>query len=875
MPKRSKRHTSRYEKNDAGGCISGLMNIFEFRHHRLNRKLLSDIEPGSKQHNGLGSSNERPTLQNSTKKKGKNPKNLEDIKTSVKKLMEDDMVDEQFPDKPSNVSRGNSEELNSNCRNVRNGSRRRNRTSRTSVDMDLCDEDSLKIVVPKYLSQELIEHKSSETSNLQTLIEELSKIQSNSTEFTSDDLDQHVEQNLVVIPEKLSAAIKVIISERHLEQDDKTSHSNEFMDALEMINSNKQVLLKLLEDSNPQLVKQMEGSERASLKNDQKSNSLRMKHRNFFRKRSKSLDSNPLEGEEKCNSSSKIVILKPGLAGSRFLDNGSSKVEGDRHSSHFFFAEIKRRLQNAMGKDHRGDSFYRYSEHNNKGDGGDNLGWRSPNRNHFYTEVFAKPSPSFRRDNISKSNDVENAITKNNSGVSNIYIEAKKHLSEMLNAGEDNPDSVQKQSPKSLGGILSLPAYKDLSTWSHEKDTEDSFVTARSRLSSTGPPQGVNHSPQHVQDEGHGYISSSEKSIDNQIDTISEIIHENGHSPDSNCIATYEETTVFIEDVISPKNSLEIAESAPTSIQEDDKILDDVAVSVNMVPDKEDVGDDNAGICNENPSSKCSDSDSIEDGQQSPSVSSTVNAKVEDDENVSDRTNRKSPISVLEPLFSDDDISPRRPKDRQIGIEIRPQKIHFVDERISVSGVGINTMSVLEDGESPFDYVEAVLLGSDLNWDDFLERWLSSDQILDPTVFQEVELFSSRHNDQKLLFDCTNEILKEVCDRYFGCYVGASSNRQSIQQAPTGMNLINEIWEGVEWCLFQHLPSKSLDQLVGSDMKISRIWMDFRVDTEHIGIEIEAAILEKLLEDIVGSFLDDNLIANPGGPHETDISIHS
>ncbi|GAA0164353.1 hypothetical protein LIER_20011 [Lithospermum erythrorhizon] len=933
MPKRSERHPSHCEKNHGGGCISGLMNIFEFRHSRLNRKLISDTEPVNRQNTGfkvLGSSSERLTLQNYTKKKEKNHKNLEDtkttdfVKTSVKKLMEDDMVNEQLPNKPIHLSKGSPEEFNSNRRNDRKDSRRRSRASRSSIDMDLCDEDILKFVDPKYLSQQANNDKTSEAPNLQTLIEELSKIHSRSTECTSDYLDtdihMHLDHAVVVIPDELSAAIKVIISERHLEEDDKTRHSREFMDALEMINSNKQALLELLQDSNSQFLKQMEGSERASLKNDQKSNSLRgttisnktptmlepRKHRKFFRRRTKSLDSYALEGEETCHSATKIVILKPGLAGSRFHDNESSKgsfsnlhsiqdkVQGDRHTSYFFFTEIKRKLQHAMGKEHHGVPSFRSSEHRNKGDtdkgaGGDNLGWRSPNRNHFYTEIFSKPSPGLRRDNIGKSKDAEPETTDNtsgypNQGVSNIYIEAKKHLSEMLNTKEDNPDSVQRQSPKSLGGILSLSTYKDLSSWSHE-DLEESFKTARTRLSSIGPSQGVNHSQLNDQDEGDGNMSLSEKSIDNQIDMTGKNIHEKGPSCDQNSRATcelknmntIEETTVSMDDVITSKSSFETDDNTQTAMQENDKTLNEIDILVNTYQDKENVENDNAAIRNEDLSSKCSDSDSIEDDQQSPSLieiplSPTVKTKLEDTENVSDRTDRQSPISVLQPLFSDDDISPPRAKDRQVEGEIRPQKLHFGEEIYSVGGAGISTMSVIEDGESPFDYVEAVLLGSDLNWDDFLLRWLSSDQILDPSVFQEVELFSSRHNDQKLLFDCTNEVLKEVCDCYFGWFVSASFNRQSIRPAPKGMNLINEIWDSVEWYLLQHLPSKSLDQLVESDMKRSRIWMDLRSDTEHIGIEIESAILEKLLEDTVGWFLDDNSLAEP---HETEISIDS
>lgn len=167
--------------------------------------------------------------------------------------------------------------------------------------------------------------------------------------------------------------------------------------------------------------------------------------------------------------------------------------------------------------------------------------------------------------------------------------------------------------------------------------------------------------------------------------------------------------------------------------------------------------------------------------------------------------------------------------------------------------------TALEDDESPFEYVEAVLLGSGLMWDEYLLRWISSSPILDSTLYDEVELFSSRsHHEQKLLFDCTNEVLEEVCDRYFGCFP-LMSNKQNIRPVPIRMDLIREIWKGVECHLLQYPSPQSLDQLLKKDMAKSRTWLDVRLDIQHIGMEMEEAILDKLVEDIASSFFYDAL----------------
>lgn len=178
-------------------------------------------------------------------------------------------------------------------------------------------------------------------------------------------------------------------------------------------------------------------------------------------------------------------------------------------------------------------------------------------------------------------------------------------------------------------------------------------------------------------------------------------------------------------------------------------------------------------------------------------------------------------------------------------------QIHFEERVSSDVDQAVCIRTSLEDEESAFEYVEAVLLGSGLNWDEYLLSWLSSDQLLDPSLFDEVELFSSRSShEQKLLFDCTDKVLKEVCERYFG----RSFVKQNIRPVPKGMNLINEVWKGVEWHILQHPAPHSLDQLIRKDMSKPGTWMDLCFETDHIVIELEKLILEEVVEDTILSF---------------------
>ncbi|KAK6162329.1 hypothetical protein DH2020_002170 [Rehmannia glutinosa] len=767
-------------------------------------------------------------------------------KTSVKELMEEEMTNEQGSKHPDDSE---IEQVNSKTGNRMKRRQKKKRSSIKSTDMDAVELDA---AMPGNFDQ-VPEQKPWDNLDLERILEELARINQRNTNCLKHNFDVDSDipsgEDVTIVEEKLVQAVKLFIEQKlsnskRFGEEGNNCCLKELMDNLQTLSLNKGLFLKLLKDPNTELVKHIQNLEDARLGKDQTANCLPVseekpvnlksdelsshKHRNFFRRRSKSLESYPLGGDNKdCPSPNKIVILKPGPAGSRSPETDTdSKLHNERNTSQFSFTEIKRKLRHAMGKERQGifrDKLILKSspkpQNGSNGDKGENLGWRSPNRNHFYTERFTSSSPSFKKgEPVNKLKDDGSEVVNEPSqyprlGGSNIYIEAKKHLSEMVKSGDENPESISGQLAKPLGRILSLPEYNASPCLSPRKHGDDIFITAQMRLS----PRGM---------------------IKNNVSGL--LLEDKSNHPIESIVAETERTI----------------ESRP---QEEGKIIDISSESSSSSTGGDIQNGDTREVDNEESASPCFKSVNFHplilvkqlSGEDqilsSPTVSPSHNQaskEIEDSDRAIDKIEQPSPISVLEPLFTDDDISPASTISHPVEKEIQPRHIHF-EEQSFANDPGVCTRISLEDEESAFEYVEAVLLGSGLNWDEFLLRWLSLYDILDSSLFDEVELFSSRpRHDQKLLFDCANEALKEVCECYFGCFTDISRVKPNMRPVPKGMDLIHEVWRRVERLICEHPQPHSLDQLVKRDLAESKNWMNIQLDIEVIVFEMGEVIFD-------------------------------
>lgn len=182
-------------------------------------------------------------------------------------------------------------------------------------------------------------------------------------------------------------------------------------------------------------------------------------------------------------------------------------------------------------------------------------------------------------------------------------------------------------------------------------------------------------------------------------------------------------------------------------------------------------------------------------------------------------------------------------------------RIQFEEPEISAPYQAKCAKPLMEEKELVFECVKLVMVASGFNWDEFHTKWLSSDQILDPSLVDEVEYFSIQLCcDQKLLFDCINEVLVEVCEHYFGCSPFLSFVKPGIRPLPNKKSAIHEISEVVYWHLLQLPHPNTLDKIVTKNLAGTGTWLDLRFDTETIGFGLGEAILGELLEDIVLSY---------------------
>lgn len=789
MAKRSKQRVAR-QKKDHSGCMWGLMSMFDFRHGRTTRRMLSDRRryTTDNTHGSSYSTSEANLPTNSEEMhlsiegggKIKNPA-FDLVRTRVKELIEDEMFIDRDPKKQNDTKKVESYDLECSSR-VANR-KHPEKTSKKSVDQEISINRQVNSAP-----------RASQYHDLEALVKEILVIHQKKNNDQHGDPEPGAKRSFPIVEEKLIAAVEVLLNEKSNNGDLKQiRHSKEMF---QMLSSNKEMFLKLLQDQNSILLNEDQKSKSKSMAGSnllEPEEPVARKNRKFFRRRSKSQECISLNGKDK------IVLLKPGSPENRVPIGNDIHIDGN--GSQFSFMEIKRRLKQAMGKPGPGERSGKTVV-----DGG----WSSPNRDHFYTERFARVANGVKTgDRVSKLRESETINGDANHRISNIYVEAKKHLSEMLTSGDEDAESMMRSLPKSLGRILSLRDYGSVSP-------------------GTSPREDFRTGNQ------------------SQPLTINDIS---------------EEKVVVSDDMASEEGVLEIVklpscdQEQHEQIKDSDILCEPCSSSINVDHEAVVIFDGS----NEERSFESLKPD-LPDENESSSSRTRIEASLAGGKNEEleitpgDRTGKPSPISVLEPLFSDDDISPARTVSRPVEAAIQPLCIRF-EEPVSVSeDRQIRITDSADTEESAFEYVEAVLLSSDLNWSEFEKRWLSAVQVLDPSLFEEVETFSSRARyDQRLLFDSTNEALEEVCDRFIP---ESSVIKPNVWPVPKGMDLINEVWARLESRLGKVYP-RDLNKLVRNDLETSRMWLDLRSESRQIVIEIEESIFEEAMDDTLFEFIRD------------------
>ncbi|KHG28999.1 Formate--tetrahydrofolate ligase [Gossypium arboreum] len=907
MAKRSNRRPVRYER-DQMGCMWGLITMFDFRHGRSTQRLLSDRRRGKRNVVGMGYSGNKIDM--STSSGEDKAMAMDTCKPSVKKLLEEEMSREHATKEELNNTELEAKQFDlGEGDNERKSQKRRNKTRKKSSGGSL-DVDAAKTLVSEISCYHKSERQTTSNLDIDNLVEELcQEMGQKRIDCVNRDqpVEGHMQPNMKSSRfEEVSEAIKFLVSQKLINRNQLTEGgelqaSKEAMDALQILSLNEELFLKLLRDPNSSLVKNSKNSPNArdeeskpfsgSNFSEQEPAGLRQpnetvnrKQRNFFRRKSKSQERDLSDEQKVSEASTRIVVLKPGPTCPQTAETGSNigsspeskniirhREPNEKVGSHFFLSEIKRKLRHAMGREqHRipaKEIPKRLSgERQSSSDNGglkEYIGMNSPTKDHFFIERIAKPSSTVKKgEKTSKLKGPESSTeyeTTHFSRHSNIYIEAKKHLSEMLTNGDDIMDLSGRQVPKTLGRILSLPDYNSSPISSPARNPEPSSITAQSRFASPDKFQKLQNNVSNlsqsaeepesrpgVSDNKNGDEVRGDNAILNKLDAcVNDDKEDQSHSS--------------TKDEASCEGEVIVVEETEITVEGETELLDASSDTNDYSITRDDKNVDMSEVYDEKQYPECSKQDLTEEDQQlfsplaSPSNSS-LTKKVEGLEE------RPSPVSVLEPIFSEDVISPASIRCISGETSIQPLRIRFEEHGGSLATDRSNRFKTcMDDKESIFEYVKAVLEASSFEWDEFYIRSLSSDMLLDPLLLDEVEYLPNQLcHDKSLLFDCINEVLVEVCGYYLGS-PGVSFVKTNIRPIPNMKNTIEEIWQGVYWHMLPMPLPRSLDQIVRKDMAKVGTWMDLRLDTDCIGSEISEAIFEDFVEDTITSFLNVSL----------------
>lgn len=353
------------------------------------------------------------------------------------------------------------------------GTRRKNQRSKNKTRNNSCDNFStVGSEEPQVHRRNKKHHDGSARSlDIDNMIEEFySEIHRTSTK---NEVVNHQHEGY---KEKLRELVKFLISQKLLHGNRPRENSEiltckDLMEVFQILGSDEELFLKLLQDPEILVPRDIQDSQNCQTQKGgeetlnlieitggapEQSSLADKRWSSFFRKK----DTQPQEAianddDKDCQASDRIFILKPRSASFSSPDTGNSrcsspdshfKLQNERNNSHFFLSEIKRKLKQAIRKEQPGLQ--------REGGFGEGFPKNVPTKDHFFLERMAKPSTSLKKPQKEQSEDDKKQR------VSNIYTEAKKHLSEMLNNGDLNhSNSTSKQVQRTLGRILSLPEY--------------------------------------------------------------------------------------------------------------------------------------------------------------------------------------------------------------------------------------------------------------------------------------------------------------------------------------------------------------------------------------------------------------------------------
>ncbi|XP_071917661.1 uncharacterized protein [Coffea arabica] len=704
---------------------------------------------------------------------------------------------------------------------------------------------------------------------------------------------------------------QIYIKRRYTSKDGVSSKSEPFSDASEILHVNRDLFLKLLQDPNSLLVKhiqklQFPPREKKGINSSPSSQSsecqssgtsdyedslstMSIQKRNANKLPWQKLKQRYGFSSKRSTSSASnaIVVLKPGSNCRKMPENVSchcsslqshhslkNKRENSK-STYFSLKEIKRKLKRVGGESEReqrsislGDGLNQLYRNKNslkyvengispiisKGESRSVNDAKRMGKQPKPKGLISHKGPEIDFKNVSECN---SSTTSCSNQQSDIFIEAKRHLSERfrnLNLAETLP---RKQTPRTLQMILSLPDHDRLFTRSPKRDTSASASMLMRFFPYSDIEKGKGVSWPSPQKHNEEVQLSADSGSDDQMKTFE--IRPNIPEKISDDIEGRENICATGDD-LKPTGYMNDTEENESLLPGNMNILE--------VPCERDKVDrtccgpstESTKLLYDNGYKSSSLADSSEDHHHRsllrPASSPLDISALEIVDACKYREGHPSPVSVLDPFSPEDANSPTSTTAKQDESPLQPRRIDF-DDHLQVESLEddpkVDIPASTDEEEYMSACVRAVMQASNFDFEELSAFSPCLPHVLNNLYSADsVGLFRVEANcELNLLLDCIHEVLLGIYSCYFGCSPWLSLLKPNIRPAPLEANVIEEVVKEVNCYISPKLGQPTLDQLVGMDMAKFGLWFELRPDAEDIAIQIAEDVLQESMMDTI------------------------
>ncbi|XP_073134457.1 uncharacterized protein [Henckelia pumila] len=689
---------------------------------------------------------------------------------------------------------------------------------------------------------------------------------------------------------------QMFIDRRFAGKQETSSECKPFSDALEILSTNKDLFMEFLPEPNPMLARFIKPVLGAKFSEFESAYDTSSENGNLKKPLLEQID-------HKCQYASKthftrhldkIVILKPVPQDTRYSENttchclsGQSnqklggKVPHPKPAS-FSFKEMKRKLKHAFGGSRKGTEQLSMKVNSNKlaydrpilgvGDcicrGMDTVNSLSSSKNVEIRGHLSKKSPLRPIDgthNICMKETVRKKIDFPSVGLSmkqecDVIFEAKRQLYARVNDGSALENTKSKRSPKTVAQILSSPEhdfswpvspkryslYCSGSAQKRFSTNSNSLSMARSSCLIMNERQRICPSPLRPNKE---VICDEDFKIYEGIETLetkqtSSMIRASDDHEYCTILSETDEVAFNngeqeIEEADSIQKhelcSSEVESESTSTVKTSDatELLEDDEIAVHFV----DTHSENETLAS-----------TLDDIPFTP-LSSCDSTKYQEE--------HRSPVSVLEPFFTDVISSPPSTTFQTVERSLQPRRLYFEecssDSTPQDPQLDIKTCKNEQDHISV--YVHLVLQASYMNWDNLSDISPLPEELILASLFDELEFPLIDPNlNPKLLFDHINEVLQEIYQWNFSSPPWLTFIRPKIMSFPLEEVVLDEIMKEADFYVLPQTEKRTLNHIVSKDIANSRTWLDVRLDTEQVVIQVSEDFIEELILDVLLEF---------------------